>query len=70
MYLYGAWVGGFLVDTLHQLVADAALVSITGCWRRVAKIHLEGGGRAEEGRRIRVMQSVRIVPLMLLMCED
>lgn len=41
LYLYGAGVGCFLVDTLHQLMADAALVSITRCWRRVSEIHLE-----------------------------
>lgn len=40
-YLNGARIGGFLVDALHQLMADAALVSVTGCWRRITKIHLE-----------------------------
>ena len=43
-YLYGASVEGFLVDTLHQLVANAALVAITSCWGRITKIHLEMGG--------------------------
>lgn len=41
IYLYGARVGGFLVDALHQLVADAALVSVTGCRGRVTEIHLQ-----------------------------
>lgn len=41
LYLYGAWIGGFLVDALHQLVADAALVPVTRCWGRIPKIHLE-----------------------------
>lgn len=40
-YLYRVWVGGFLVDALHQLVADATLVPITGSWRRISKIDLE-----------------------------
>lgn len=38
--LYGAWVGSFLVDALHQLVADAALVSIIGGRGRITKINL------------------------------
>lgn len=41
MYLYGAWIGGFLVDALHQLVAGAALVPVTRCWGWIPKIHLE-----------------------------
>lgn len=41
LYLDGAWVGGFLVDTLHQLVTDASLVPITACWGRITKIYLE-----------------------------
>lgn len=40
-YLYGAWIGGFLVDTLHQLVTDTPLVPITRCWGRIPKINLE-----------------------------
>lgn len=41
MYLYRAGIGGFFVDTLHQLMADTALISITGCWGRIPEIHLE-----------------------------
>ena len=40
LYLYGAGVGGLLVDALDQLVADTALVSIDGRRRRVPEIHL------------------------------
>ena len=54
LYLYGAGVGGLLVDALDQLVADTALVSIDGRRRRVPEIHLvrsDGkGGWSQWGR--------------------
>lgn len=65
IYLYGAGVGGFLVDTLHQLVADAALVSVTGCWGRVTKIHL-GAGESRAGKMMKIKLNIRIVPFIPL----
>lgn len=44
LYLYGAWVGRFLVDALHQLVADAALVPLICRWGWITEIHLDKGG--------------------------
>lgn len=38
--LYGAGVGCFLIDALHQLMAHAALVTFSGCRRRVSEVNL------------------------------
>lgn len=51
IYLNGALVGGFLVDTLYQLVADAALVSVTGSRGRITEIHLDIAGRGQNDVR-------------------
>lgn len=40
-HLYGTGVGGFLVDALHQLMADTALVSVAGRWGWITEIDLD-----------------------------
>lgn len=42
-HLYGTGVGGFLVDALHQLMADTALVSVAGRWGRITEVDLDAG---------------------------
>lgn len=45
-HLYGTGVGGLLVDALHQLMADTALVSVAGRWGRITEVDLDAGTRA------------------------
>lgn len=68
-YLYGAGVGGLLVDALNQLVANAALVPVARRRGRVAEIHLkEGTGGSEaailssRGREVVRPDAIRAVP--------
>lgn len=63
-YLNGAWIGGFLVDTLHQLVTDTALVPITRCWGWIPKINLE----VDEIRRLRQIDII-LVSNVLIHCS-
>lgn len=39
-HLYGTRVGGLLVDALHQLMADTALISVAGRWGWITEIDL------------------------------